>query len=295
MTLPYIVDAHHHLWNLDAVDYPWLNERGVRRFFGDPTPIQKDYGVAEFRADHGSIEVRKSVHIQVGTAAGAEIDETCWLEAQATAHGLPSAMVAFCDLSLPTASEVISEHGRQSRRLRGIRQIFSRHPSEDDSSGSPGLLMDPVVAENLGLLSSLGLSFDLQLTPPHMISAARLFGKLDGLQVALCHVGSPWRRDAEGLAEWRQGLQALAEIPTVACKLSGLGMFDPAWTPADLKPVILTVLEIFGPDRVMWGSNFPVDKLYRSYDKLLSAMLSIVPAPMHDQVFRATAEKFYRI
>jgi predicted TIM-barrel fold metal-dependent hydrolase len=128
-----------------------------------------------------------------------------------------------------------------------------------------------------------------------MIAAAQLFARLDGLRVALCHVGSPWRRDAEGLAEWSNGLRALAELPTMHCKLSGFGMFDHAWTEDSLKPLVLTALETFGPDRVMWGSNFPVDKLYRGYGEILSVMLSIVPSELHDQVFRTTAERFYRI
>jgi predicted TIM-barrel fold metal-dependent hydrolase len=295
MTPMYVVDAHHHLWSLDAVDYPWLKQRGVRRFFGDPAPIQKNYGVPEFREDHSSFDIRKSVHIQVGTARGMEVEETRWLEAHARAHGLPSAVVAYCDLSCRNAPAIIQKHISSSPRLRGIRQIFSRHPVEDAVDGSPQLLASSAVASNLALLSSLGLSFDLQLTPPHMIAAAQLFGGVDGLRVALCHAGSPWRRDAEGLAEWSKGLWALAKVPTMHCKLSGLGMFDHAWTEESLKPFVMTVLEAFGPDRVMWGSNFPVDKLYRSYDEIVSVMLSIVPSVLHDQVFRTTAENFYRI
>jgi predicted TIM-barrel fold metal-dependent hydrolase len=295
MTPAYIVDAHHHLWDIGAVNYTWLRQRGIVRFFGDPTPIQKNYGVAQFRSDHAEFAIGKSVHVQVGTAAGAELDETRWLQTQADEHGLPSAIVAYCDLSSRRAPAVIEAHLRRSPRVRGIRQIVSRHPREDAADRSPQLLLNPIVADNLTLLASLGLSFDLQLTPPNMIAAAQLLGRIDGLRVALCHAGSPWRRDAAGLAEWCAGLKALADIPGVMCKLSGFGMFDPAWTPLNLKPLIMTVLEIFGADRVMWGSNFPVDKLYRSYDELISVMFSIVPGELHDDVFRATAERFYRI
>lgn len=295
MTPSYIVDAHHHLWDLGAVEYPWLQQRGVRRFFGDPTPIQRDYDVADFRGDHGSVPVRKSVHIQVGTAEGSELDETQWLDGRAEISGLPSGIVAYCDLSSTRASEVIQKHLQCSRRVRGIRQIFSRHPDEDAADGAPQLLAHPVVTENLKLLSSRALSFDLQLTPPHMTAAARLFEQIDGLQTALCHAGSPWRRDPSGLGEWRAGLKVLAEIPGMTCKLSGLGMFDHRWTSDTLKSIVLTALEAFGPDRVMWGSNFPVDKLYHSYSKMFGALIGIVPREMHERVFRANAERFYRI
>jgi predicted TIM-barrel fold metal-dependent hydrolase len=290
-----IVDAHHHLWKLDAVDYPWLNSEGVRRFFGDPAPIQHDYEARDFRVDHHEFEVGKSVHIQVGAAAGAEVDETRWLDRHAAQHDLPTAIVAYCDLSADDARACFHEHLASSSRVRGFRQIFSRHPSEDFADRSPELINNVKVAANLRVLSSLGLSFDLQLTPPHLLAAARLFGSLENLKVALCHGGSPWARDPAGLAEWRAGLSVLAALPNMHCKLSGLGMFDPAWTQASLTPIVETIIETFGPERVMWGSNFPVDKLYRSYAELLSTMLAIVPGEMHEQVFRTTAETFYRI
>ena len=290
-----IVDAHHHLWNLGAIDYPWLKTLGVRRFFGDPTSIQRNYEARDFRVDHDGFEVRKSVHIQVGTALGAEVDETRWLECHAARHNLPTAIVAYCDLSAEDACGRIHEHISSSARLRGFRQIFSRHPVEDSVDRSPELIDNVKVAANLRVLSSLGLSFDLQLTPPHLLAAARLFGRLESLKVALCHGGSPWARDPAGLTEWRAGLSILASLPNIHCKLSGLGMFDPAWTQASLAPIVETIIETFGPERVMWGSNFPVDKLYRSYGELLSTMLAIVPPEMHEQVFQTTAESFYRI
>ena len=294
-TLLQIVDAHHHLWDLQAVDYPWLRERGVPRFFGDPTPIQCDYRVPEFRQDHGRFHVSKSVHVQVGTAAGEELAETRWLDQCAEQSGLPSAIVGFCDMSSDKARCTMEHHLQVSPRVRGMRHIISRHHSEDQRNGSPALLSNPCVRANLRTLSSLDLSFDLQLTPPHMQAAAELLGQTPELRVALCHAGSPWRRERSKLTEWRSGLAALAALPKTTCKLSGLGMFDRDWTRESLAPIVGTVLEVFGPKRVMWGSNFPVDKLYRSYEESLSALLTIVPTSMHEQVFRSTAERFYRI
>jgi predicted TIM-barrel fold metal-dependent hydrolase len=291
----HIVDAHHHLWSLEAVDYPWLRQRGVLRFFGDPTSIQHDYGVADFRRDHGHYTIAKSVHIQVGTAPGAELSETNWLHQQAAKTGLPSAIVAYCDLALPIASETLRAHLAASSQVRGVRQIISRHDNEDRHNGSPSLLQDPRVRVNLRAVADLGLSFDLQLTPPHMLAAARLFAEVPQLPVALCHAGSPWHREPKHMREWRTGLEALAKLPLMACKLSGLGMFDRNWTPESLAPIVATVLDVFGPERVMWGSNFPVDKLYRGYETTLSAMIALVPSGMHAQVFCQTAERFYRI
>jgi predicted TIM-barrel fold metal-dependent hydrolase len=290
-----IVDAHHHLWDLAAVDYPWLKQRGVRRFFGDPTPIQRDYGPTDFSSDHAPLTIAKSVHIQVGAAHGEEHAETQWLQRQADEQGLPTAIVAFCDLSAPDAAAVIDGHMKTSARVRGVRQIVSRHADEDARDRSPALLGRAAFEAGLALLAERSLSFDLQLTPPHMLAAAKLLERIDGLHVALCHAGSPWRRDATGLAEWRSGLSALAQNPRVTCKLSGFGMFDPHWTRDSLAPIVETVLETFGAERVMWGSNYPVDKLYRGYAETLSTVRSLIPGELHDQVFRSTAERFYRI
>jgi predicted TIM-barrel fold metal-dependent hydrolase len=288
-----IVDAHHHLWDLQAVDYPWLKARGVRRFFGDPTPIQRDYLPADFRADWAGLPVAASVHVQVGAAADASVAETAWLEAVARNTGVPTAVVAFADLTAPDLDAALDAHAASSGRLRGIRQIVSRHSSED--AGAPSLLDDPAFVAGLRRLAARGLSFDLQLTPPLLGAAARKLAEVPNLGVALCHAGSPWDQTPDGLRQWRDGLAAMACLPDACIKLSGLGMFDPRWTRRSLAPIVDGVLETFGPARTMWGSNFPVDKLYRSYGELVDAVAGLVPAAMHADVFAGTARRFYRL
>ncbi|MGB7404981.1 MAG: amidohydrolase family protein [Pacificimonas sp.] len=290
-----IIDAHHHLWDLAKVDYPWLMARGVERFFGDPTPIQRDYDVEDFRDDWSGLPVAGSVHIQVGAAPDQALQETRWLEKRAEAIELPSAIVPFADLSTPDAFKVIEKHLAASSRMRGIRHIVSRHPSEDTPTEGAALLENPEFAANLGYLDDQGLSFDLQLTPPHLLRAAEVFSSNPDLSTALCHAGSPWAQDAAGLAHWREGLEAMAQLPSVVCKLSGLGMFDREWSRDSLRPIVETVLETFGAHRVMWGSNFPVDSLYHDYRDMFEAVRSIVPAELHQQVFFDTANRFYKL
>lgn len=290
-----IVDAHHHLWDLTQVRYPWLEARGVRRFFGDPTSIRKDYSPEDFREDWDGVPVSASVHVQVGAGEGQELHETAWLEEQAQATGLPSAFVAYADLTSDALEETLSEHAAASERLRGVRQIVSRHPSEDAPEDGVALLRSPAFAWGLRVLAERGLSFDLQLTPPLLQTAAEVFGSVPGLEVALCHAGSPWERDREGLKQWRDGLAAFAELPNSVCKLSGLGMFDPHWTAKTLAPIAEGVLHAFGADRVMWGSNFPVDKLYRGYRDTFDALRQAVPEHARDRVFGLNAARFYRL
>ena len=290
-----VIDAHHHLWDLQAVDYPWLRAGGVRRFFGDPTPIQRDYLPADFRADAAGLRVAGSVHVQVGAAPAASVAETVWLQAQAEKTGLPSAIVAFADLTDPRLDAALAAHAGASPRLRGIRQIVSRHPSEDGPTGSLSLLDDARFLAGLRRLADHELSFDLQLSAPLLGGAARRLAEVPELRVALCHAGSPWDRSPEGLQAWRRGLADMAALPNCYAKISGLGMFDPQWTPASLAPIIEGVLAAFGPARTMWGSNFPVDKLYRSYRELIDAVARQVPRDMHEAVFAGTARAFYRL
>ena len=159
-----IVDAHHHLWDLDACHYPWLMARGVKRFFGDPTPIQKNYLVEDLRNDAAGYELEASVHIQVGVEAGDELRETEWLQKAGDEHGLPSAIVAFCELDDPDAPRHLEAQLEHSR-VRGVRQIVGRSDEEDRQTGSGKLVENPVWREHFAALAELGLSFDLQLTP----------------------------------------------------------------------------------------------------------------------------------
>ena len=292
-----IVDAHHHLWDLDACHYPWLMARGVKRFFGDPTPIQKNYLVADLRADAAGYEFVASVHVQVGVAAGDEVAETAWLQQVGDSEGLPTAIVAYTDLEKDDAPDVIAAHMKHDR-VRGIRQIVGRSEAEDAVSGSGGLIDLPAWREHLEMLGELGLSFDLQLVPSQVPRVAEVLAETPHTQVALCHCGSPWDQTPAGLDSWRDGLRLLASLPHVYCKISGLGMFNHDWTVDDIRPIVESCVEIFGPGRSMFGSNFPVDKLHASYGKVWGAFEEIVESIDDDdqaRLFCETARVFYGI
>jgi len=291
---PEFVDAHHHLWDLDAVHYPWLMARGERRFFGDPTPIQQNYVPGDFLAESPAHRPIASVHIQVGAGPGEALKETAWLESQ---PGFPHAIVAFCDLQAPDSAEQIAAQAAHSR-VRGVRQIVGRHIEEDKLHGSDALLTDPAWIDGLRQLAAAGLSFDLQMIPPQMPAVLSALEQVPELQVALCHAGSPWDQSAEGLASWRAGLEQLAALPHTVCKLSGLGMFNPQWTQESLKPIFDGVLETFGPARVMLGSNFPVDKLYHDYAAIweaYDALTASLTATERQSLFAGCATRFYRL
>jgi predicted TIM-barrel fold metal-dependent hydrolase len=291
-----IVDAHHHLWDLDACSYPWLMARGVTRFFGDPTPIQQNYLVPDLLADAAGFELLGSVHIQVGVAAGAEVRETRWLQETGETQRLPSAIVASCQLERDDIDQQLAAHGRYDR-LRGVRQIVGRSDAEDAVTGSGALLDSRQWLAGLQRLAALKLSFDLQLTPRQMAKAAQRLAACPDIAVALCHCGSPWDQSKAGLKSWRDGLKRLAALPNVHCKISGLGMFNHDWTTADIRPIVEVCIEEFGVARCMFGSNFPVDKLHASYAEVWDAYATItstLTSEAQQALFVDNARAFYR-
>ncbi|NCF73739.1 MAG: amidohydrolase family protein [Gammaproteobacteria bacterium] len=292
-----MIDAHHHLWDLDACHYPWLMEQGVIRFFGDPAPIQRNYLASELRDDAASYELAGSVHIQVGVADGDEVNESRWLDEAAEVDGLPSALVGFCDLAAENAQQVLDDQSR-IRRLRGIRHIVGRSQEEDAANGSDGLLDNPVWVENLASLRERNLSFDLQLIPQQIERAAKVLQQLPGLQVALCHCGSPWDQSPAGLARWRAGLEQLAALPDVYCKISGLAMFNHRWSIDEIRTIVTTCIHVFGARRCMFGSNFPVDKLHKTYDEIWQAyetLAGVYSVKEQERLFSGTAAEFYSL
>lgn len=286
------VDAHHHLWDLNACNYPWLMAKGERRFFGDPTPIQKDYQVSDFRSESSRFIPAASVHIQVGAADA--LAETQWLHQQGS---FPHAVVAACDLESGNVEQQLDAQ-MQFARVRGVRQIVGRHEEEDRKHGSHALLTDSNWLQGLRHLANRGLSFDVQMIPPQAQAVYAVLKQVPDLRVAICHCGSPWDQSPEGLQQWRAGLRQLAELPNVYCKISGLGMFNQHWLVDDLREPILDVIDIFGAERTMAGSNFPVDKLYRSYDDYWNAYCTITAGLSTSErhaLFFQTARDFYAL
>lgn len=283
------IDAHHHLWDLGAVHYPWLMAEGVVRFFGDPAPIQRSYLIDEFRRDANRFD--GSVHIQVGAEDG--FAEAAWVQRVAEANpDWPMAQVAFCDLTSDTLDADLDRLQAFSS-LRGVRQIVGRAPGEDAVTGTNALLDDPRFVLGLREAGRRGLSFDLQLIPELYDAMGDILSEVPGTRVALCHAGSPHDRSPAGLRSWARALRKISALNHVTCKLSGLGMFDHAWNIEGIRPIVDTCLEQFGPSRCMFGSNFPVDSLYSDYARLLTAYETILPEDTQQKVFGGTAAAFY--
>ena len=286
-----MIDAHHHLWNLNAVDYPWLMEKGKKRFFGDPTPIQRDYLIDEHIKLTAALGFKASVHIQVGAADG--LEEAKWGNKIINENQIwPMVQVAFCDLS-SDEREIHLDELQKLSSVVGIRQIIGRSQDEDANNKTNELLTSNNFMSGLQSISDRGLSFDLQIIPELSEACAFVFSQFPDLQVILCHAGSPYNRTLEGIKSWASDLNHLSKLANVSCKLSGLGMFEHDWTPLTVSPIVTTVVEQFGPKRVMFGSNFPVDSLSSSFKELFERLTSIVEEKYFEDVFFKTAQRIY--
>jgi predicted TIM-barrel fold metal-dependent hydrolase len=165
-------------------------------------------------------------------------------------------------------------------------------------AGARGTMQDPKWLDGFSRLADHGLSWDLRVPPWHLIEAAEVAAMFPQIQIALNHTGFAWDRSDEGMRRWRKGLEALAAQPNVHIKLSEFGLKDSPWRYEDNRVVVMTALEIFGPNRCMFASNFPVAGLRASYDTItdgMAQMLAPLGRAVQEAVFADNAKRFYRL
>jgi predicted TIM-barrel fold metal-dependent hydrolase len=298
---PEMVDAHIHLWDLSRIRYPWLTPPLPVGITGDVSSIAQDYLLEDYLRDcavHASgVRVSKVVHVEAGAHPEDALAETRWLQAIADARGFPQAIVAHAQLEKPGIEALLAGHAAH-RNVRGIRQILNWHPDPGRTYTARDLLTEESWHRGFACLARHGLSFDLQIYPGQMPAAARLAARHPDIPMILNHAGMPVEKDAAGIAAWRSGMRALAAQSNVSVKISGLAMLDWHWTRESIKPFVLETLAIFGADRVMLASNFPVDRLFGTFAAFTGAYSSILAGASQEErskLFARNAERIYRI
>jgi predicted TIM-barrel fold metal-dependent hydrolase len=289
------IDAHHHLWDLSRIEYPWLQAKGEVRFFGQPDPIRKDYLPADFASDTAG-RISRSVHIQVGAREGLELQETAFVNACSNVSGgcFPAAAVVAVDLGKRGIGEALDAQ-QACAVTRGVRHMIGKSAEENPflPPFDPGVWVG-----NWQELAGRGLSFDLQLTEEQYGKVLDALEDVPELRVAICHLASPWDRTPDGMLRWRSWMKRFAALPNAVMKISGLSMYTKRWDEQEFLRWAGEALEVFGAQRCMLGSNFPVDRLYVSYDKLFAAWQKLVAScDPQEAVHLAgrSAEKFYRL
>ena len=287
-----IIDAHHHIWLLDRT--PWLNGPPVPRIFGDYGKIRRDYPIAEFADDVRPSGVTKSVYIQINVAPGDEVWEAGWAAEQGRAAGLVQAVVGYAALAAPDVGDILDAQ-LAAAPLRGIRQQFHWHDNPAYRfAASPDALLDPAVGDGLRALAARGLHFELQVFPNQYQHALALVDAHPNLTFVLLHCGMPEAPDEA----WAQGISRFAERPNMRVKISGLGTFSHRCDAAIWTAIIHRAIDSFGPERAMFGSNFPIEKLWTDYASIVGAVaeaLSTYSPTERRAVWHDTAAQLYNI
>ncbi|MFC0386597.1 amidohydrolase family protein [Muricoccus vinaceus] len=294
-----IIDAHQHFWDLDANHHPWLRDPEPIPFrYGDYSALRRNYLPADYRADAARHPVVGTVHMEAEFDPAHPVAETEWLERLAKREGLPSACVAQARLDDPEVDAVLAAQAARPL-VRGIRhKPRAATRPEDAQRGAPGSMDDPAWRRGFAMLERHGLSFDLQTPWWHLDAAADLARDFPGTPVILNHTGLPGDRSPEALRAWRGALEALARAPNVALKVSGLGLPGQPWRAEANLPVIRDAIAVFGPDRCLFASNFPVDGLAGSFDAIVDGFLQAIadrPEAQRRALLRDNAARIYRL
>ncbi len=294
-----IVDPHQHFWDLSRNHYPWLCDPEPIPFrYGDYSALRRNYLPANYRRDTKDFLVLKTVHVEAEWDRRSPVAETLWLEALAARENLPTACVAHAALDEPGVGEILAQQAERPL-VRGIRHkpAAAATPGEARRS-APGSMDDPSWREGYALLARHGLSFDLQAPWWHMEAAAELASDFPGTQIIINHTALPSDRSPEGLDGWRRALAQVADRPNVALKISGLGRPGLPWTVEANGPIVRDATAIFGVDRCMFASNFPVDSLVGSFTEIMQGFRAAVrdrPEADLRKLFKENAERIYRL
>ncbi len=291
-----IVDAHFHVWRQS--DLPWLAGPMQPRIFGPYEPIRRDYSIAEYRADIAGGGVDKSVYVQANWPAGRAEDEVAWIETVALETGWPHAIVGYADMTVPDVRPALDRLARYPR-MRGIRQQFHWHENPlYRFAPEADLCRNPDVIRNISRLSDYGWVFELQVFASQMAGAAELARHCQDVTFVLQHAGMMEDMSETGRALWLQNMALLAGQPNVVAKLSGFGTFIQRNDPAHVAWLIAETVRLFGADRCLFGSNFPIEKIWTDYASLIKAHRegAIQFSEREQQsIFNATASRVYRL
>jgi predicted TIM-barrel fold metal-dependent hydrolase len=294
-----LVDAHHHLWDLEANYYPWLSDHPEENFFlGDYDGLKRNYLPDDYRRDARGHNVLATVHVEAEWDRSDQIGETRWISDISARCGFPNAIVAHAWFHTDNAAEII---GAQAAfpLVRGIRSkpVTSASPA-DMTPGAPGTMQDERWLKGFSLLERHGLSWDLRVPFWHLPEAASVARAFPGTSIVLNHTGFPWDRSEEGLRAWRKAMETVAAEPNVHLKVSEFGLRDKPWDYESNRRVVLDAVGIFGIERCMFATNFPVSGLRVDYDTLVKSvkrMLAHLSAEEQERFFWKNAAHFYRL
>jgi L-fuconolactonase len=278
-----IVDTHLHLWDLGRLRYPWL---------ASVPALNRSHLIADYRAACGAVAVAKMVFLQCECEPAQAGDECDWVTEVARVDPRLRGMVAWAPLERGEGAMPALERVAANPLVKGVRRIIQFEADQE-------FCLRPEFVRGVKLLPRFGLTFDLCINHRQLANTIRLVRQCPEVTFILDHIAKPDIK-AGCLDPWRSELRELAALPNTWCKLSGLATeADPArWTAADLRPYIDHVMTCFGPDRVIFGGDWPVSTQATDYPRWVEtvdwALAGCTPDELH-RVYVRNAEAFYRV
>ena len=298
-SIPFI-DAHHHIWDLSRWPYRWIRDEvkpdgsiapvtDATAVLGEYKILRQTWTMERLQRDFYGSNVIGTVHIEADCNADDPVEETVWLEETAERVGMPNAFVVYADVTKPGVGRQLERHLEASGRVRGLRP--RTHPPAWET---------PAFREAMTALGALGLSYEISTSPGLLLNARDAARAFPGTAMVLGHTGLPVQRDRAYFEQWRSEMRALAEAPNVTCKVSGLGMFDHGWSVDSITPWVLGAIDAFGPDRIMFATNWPVDLVFSSYLRQVDAWRWVIARAGFSREEQAAmlhrnAQRLYRI
>lgn len=277
------IDAHHHVWDLSVRDQDWISGPEL-------APIRRTFTLDDFAPEARAAGVWATVLVQTVTVA----EETPEFLAFADGSDLVAGVVGWSDLTAPGIADTLAALRELpgGDRLVGIRHQVQGEPD-------PEWLLRPDVLRGLAAVAAAGLVYDLVVLPHQLPAAAGAAARVPELTFVLDHLGKPPIASKE-LEPWAADVRALAARPNTVCKLSGM-VTEAAWstwTTPDLSPYADTVLDAFGPGRLMFGSDWPVCRLAATYGEVVATARALTHRLSDDErraVFATTASRVYAL
>lgn len=294
------IDSHMHLWDMSAGNYPWLMEPEEKELpFANIDDLAVDYRVIEYQKDTSDIDLVGLVHVEAAWNPSDPTAETKWLSSALAGLDIPYSLVAHANLLDEDFPEVLAEHCALNKRVVGIRQILNFHLDPKYTfTDNPLIMQNKVWRRNFAHLGNQGMSFDLQIFADQADSVVELAREFPQTKMVINHFLMPINFTASDIALWKIELAKLAKYENIAIKLSGLYMYHRSWSNEMLNNLIDTALELFTPSRTMWGSNFPVDRQFISFAKLITDFEEILrgyDSTTRDGVMWGAANNWYRL
>ena len=264
-----IIDAHHHIFR--KADLPWLLGPMVPRIFGPYEAIKRDYSISEYLEDLKTSNVVGSVYVQVNWAQNRAVEEALWVQSVADTAGWPHAIIGYADLLDENPAPTLNALAKVPL-VRGIRMQLHWHQNPQYRFASaPDMMNSALFRKNFAQVADCNFIFELQVFDGQMKDAANLAAAFPGVTFVLQHAGMLEDTSKSGRAYWQEGMKRLAGQRNIVSKLSALGTFIHRNDAAHIADVVHETVSIFGPARCLFGSNFPIEKLWTTYSDLVSA------------------------